>query len=1156
MTGELQQRLKQLSSPFATGGGGNNFERHVQAVFMLSLLVDGFSPVINAPVKVLHFQAKHLGYNTDDLVVISGIQTRGKKLLCQIKNDIRITKTDQTFQEVITAAWNDYISDQFDRDIDRIALVTSVIAKPSLGSLIVIHEQAIRSINAEDFLQRIGQSNFISSDTRHKFEVLKHCLCKAKGNELSEEEIYGFSQAFIPVVFDGNYEGSVHEALCQSLIRCKSDSDPRKVWNMLTFYAGQYNQSAASITMANIASEIKELFGFKTEGIKRERFIPSEFWAWFALIGAWNENNTEDKRAIECITGRSYSEFLAFARERLNAGDQYISLTDGIWSISYRREIFLLVKDSLFDDAILNAFNTASQIAVESSKRFENADDVDFFRPASGWFSNSDSFRKGLCEGLCLMANNSPPKNSSTGLVERQAFILVRDLLSKSSWKTLAGLEGLTSLFAELSPKAFLQGLESLYVKRGSDLQKLFPKKNRAFNNDNHLVHILWSLEKLAWIPEYYGRCVRCFSMLELSGYEKTNHRNIPFNSLITILNAFKPQTYASLQQMKNAILAIQRDSQDLCWAVIKALLPESSFVLVETPKPKYINISSCEREFSEDELKELLKYYIDTAVQMSYESTDRIAVLSKHIDYMSNDMISTYMQQIISAAANWTDEMKYPVWDSLNDLRVRVIIENKGTEPDSLLFQLLSQAIKASMPLDKWYQYLHLYTDNLDEYYLEEYSSSNIVLGFEERDVARSEAILDLYNSYGIDKVILFGDSIKNQLDVGQKLGASLNCSQIGEVLHRYSEAQNSQFYPAVINAFIAAHGVQSLFEIGLEDYDESFRAKVLCSAPFNPETFSVLDQLLSDKTLYWKNVPVLWFSPKWENKTVEAMIHELATVGRFDAIINSLGHYIERISISEELLKSIMYNAASEIKLDRLDSHAACRIINQLQASATPDIELLSAIEYAFLPFMTASSGTRPKALYYKLSNDSDFFCDLMELTFKPHHAEHPDHELSVGVQQRLYQLIFNYCVVPGVDWNGDFSPMAFREWVSSSIKWAEETDRLAVVQQTIGNGLSHAKIVDGLPDDEIMKVLNEPQNLDMRKGYQIGILNQRGAFWVDPEAKPELELARRYDGYANAAEDRGFSRFAETLKDISDSYFREAEMIIKESAMEDDK
>ena len=70
MSDFFADRQKQLSNPYSTGGGGQNYEHHAEALFLLALLVDGFVPVLNEPITKLHFQAKHLGYHTDDVVAI------------------------------------------------------------------------------------------------------------------------------------------------------------------------------------------------------------------------------------------------------------------------------------------------------------------------------------------------------------------------------------------------------------------------------------------------------------------------------------------------------------------------------------------------------------------------------------------------------------------------------------------------------------------------------------------------------------------------------------------------------------------------------------------------------------------------------------------------------------------------------------------------------------------------------------------------------------------------------------------------------------------------------------------------------------------------------------------------------------------------------
>ena len=105
--------ISKISNAFATGGGGVNFEQQIQAMFLLSLLVDGFCPAMNEPTKRVCFQAKHLGFDVDDLVVFTFRNKNEGKLLCQMKHSITATSNDSTFREVISAAWSDFNKDTF-----------------------------------------------------------------------------------------------------------------------------------------------------------------------------------------------------------------------------------------------------------------------------------------------------------------------------------------------------------------------------------------------------------------------------------------------------------------------------------------------------------------------------------------------------------------------------------------------------------------------------------------------------------------------------------------------------------------------------------------------------------------------------------------------------------------------------------------------------------------------------------------------------------------------------------------------------------------------------------------------------------------------------------------------------------------------------------
>ena len=170
--------------------------------------------------------------------------------------------------------------------------------------------------------------------------------------------------------------------------------------------------------------------------------------------------------------------------------------------------------------------------------------------------------------------------------------------------------------------------------------------------------------------------------------------------------------------------------------------------------------------------------------------------------------------------------------------------------------------------------------------------------------------------------------------------------------------------------------------------------------------------------------------------------------------------------------------------------------------------------------------------------------FFCDLIECVFKKRNEPATTKELSEAAKERLFQLMYPFRVVPGTDWEGNFHADVFVSWLAQVKDWARKNDRYEPAMSTVGNGLSYAKVDDrGLVDEAIMQALNEKGEDKLRSGYRTGIVNQRGAYYVDPEGKPELKLAQKYEQQADAAETDGYSRFSETLRRVAEEYRAEA-------------
>lgn len=162
----------------------------------------------------------------------------------------------------------------------------------------------------------------------------------------------------------------------------------------------------------------------------------------------------------------------------------------------------------------------------------------------------------------------------------------------------------------------------------------------------------------------------------------------------------------------------------------------------------------------------------------------------------------------------------------------------------------------------------------------------------------------------------------------------------------------------------------------------------------------------------------------------------------------------------------------------------------------------------------------------------------------------------ELNKGLGDRLCKILVQFKITPGTDEDGNFDEEKFDFWMKTVKTWSQEQDRYEVTMHTVGSGLSYAPLDENkLPAKAIINELNKVKNSELRRGYYLGIINQRGVHFIDSEGKPEFELSEDYANRANIVEAMGYARYAEVLREIAEQYNREARRNISEAQNEKD-
>ncbi len=1137
-----------LSNAFSTGGGGEHFENRVQAVFLLALLIEGFSPVIDNPISKIEFQGKKNDYDVDDLIVYSESPTSVVRLHCQIKHSVQVSAHNDIFQSVITAAWNDYKKNPD----DRLALVTGLLAKSTTDTLRYIHDQAIHSSDENEFMHRIELPNFTSDDAREKFHVVKTCLHRAnQAKAVPSSDIWGFWKAFKLVVFDLDYENSINKTLIHSLIACKSSGNAKQVWNSLYEYASECNTAAATLTINNIRDDILELFGHQPTIALPQTILFHEYIAQLALIGGWNEKNSFDRASIEKICDTDYRSFEKSVRVLLQGDSGILSLENGIWRVHNRRKLLNSVKDLFYDSFVLSAFEEEQTICQEKNKRFSPDGEYSILVPSDGCYDHSETFRSALTAGLCLLATTDKPVHCTDGIVKRESYNTVKTVFTDCDWMRLASLSELLPSIAELNPDAFLDCMEQYILDHADEMYRLFPKKDEEnlFQN-NFITAVLWAIETLAWDGAYLVRCTRCLGALEQIEYDKTNHADIPLNSLVKILLPYKPQTLADEETKKSALICMQKDYPETCWATVKHLMPRPSRVIFDNVKPKYILTDIPESNSVSADAGIMMQFYMHMALEMGFDSADRVLDLADGLRYFPAEQVDSFLEKLNSVRSQFTETELCRIWLKLCDVKYRLLLQYEGEVPETKNYQYLCETIESVKPQSKIEQHKRFYLLSFDENAVENKHSN-----WEKQEENKTKAIEELYSEFGLNSLIRFGQDVDALTDVGYRLGLSLNRKQMSDLIANIASDQQSEFAQHVIRGYAVENGSRSLLDIGLGKCTEQFVTAALVGVYPDTDIIEVVSALLPEKEpLYWNkvNFPEYWLIGYRDDP--QPILAKLLENGRVKHIINLIGASKDISKyVDEDTIYQLFRLISTDDSPEYVRAHSARELIQHLQNTDVPNIQMLSNIEYLCLPYLDDYSPVKPKALRYKIANDPDAFCSLVEIAYKKRHEEQNNVQSSDAIRERVFQIIWNFDIIPGVDWNGVFQEDAFVHWIRTVKEWAKENDRWEVVLQTIGSGLSYAFADEnGMLNSAVLQELNHQDNEHMRTGYYFGVINSRGFHWVDPTGTHEKDLGDRYMAEAQKATANGYSRFADTLRKIAQSYYAESEFNIKDEKL----
>jgi hypothetical protein len=1161
---------KQQSNPFSTGGGGVNFETRVQASFVTLMLTGGFSPCLPlSSITEIKLQGKHNGFDTDDLIVFTENSdgSRKHKLLGQVKRAISITENNKIFCEVIQSAWNDFNNPSvFTKNSDVITLITATLSATDIENVRPLLEWARHTPTAKEFLEKVNLTKFSSKTKKEKLQAFRINLDKAKGSNVSDDELFEFLKHFHILGYDLDIKG-ITLSLLHSLIGQYNKDDADGLWAKIVLEAQSYNQNAGTIIRKNLPKELLDAFKspvYETipddlkkplvaenvpekqhEKIDWNKNPNASALAMVNLLGGWDEKNQADIAVINSILKENYNTWIEKIREFLYLQNSPIALKNGLWEVSNRKELWRMLGERLCDADLEKFEQGAITVLSENDPQFEL--DKNKRHLASVYYKNlkySHSLRKGMAESLALLGNEASVLThctqysySTQSISITVTYNVIDTLFSKAEWVQWGSLNDLLPTLAEANPDIFLKCIENALKSESCPFDSLFLQESDGISGRTYMTGLLWALERLAWEESSFIRV--CTILAKLATHDSGGrYSNRPANSLAEILLPWLPHTTASIEKRKSVFISLKKVSSQVTWKLLLRLLPHQLTSSMGTDKPEWRDIvipDGIEKGVSQKDYWEIVTSYVEFAISMANDDIEKLTQLVDFLDNLTPPTFDTLLASLSSDNVLHTDEEeRLPLWESLTAFvaKHRRFSYVDWALPEGLLLRIETVAMKLK-PKDPSKSNRRLFSPKVWDIF--DYNPE------QEQKVndKRKKFIANFLKDKGIKSIIEFAESVEFPVEVGISLGIIADNQSDSMILPSFLKSENMKlvsFAHGYVRSKYNTNGMEWVNSLDISSWDTSERALFLSCLPLTKEVLKCIDTWLGTEEIkYWQLVNIAYC----QIDNIEKVIDKLIEYKRPLVAIRLIS-YLKYPHDNERVIKALLAGLSSKELPEQMDSYHICQLIKKLQEDSSVDSDDLFKIEWAYLPLLEEDNDVRPKTLENRLAISPEFFCEVIRRIFRSTEEQESKKEPTEQerkIAENAYDLLRKWRTPPK---SSDFS-----QWLAKVKEICTESGHLDIALEFVGKVLFYCQADEnGLWIDEVIaQTLNADDADIMRNGFRVAVFNSRGVHEANSEA--EMELANGYKKKAEDVENAGYYNLATTMRDIAKSHEADAEL-----------
>jgi addiction module HigA family antidote len=887
------------------------------------------------------------------------------------------------------------------------------------------------------------------------------------------------------------------------------------------------------------------------------------------FVGAWNSNTKADQEILLALAGKPYPQV-----ERSVAAIGQ-SEQSPLWSVEKYRGIvskidaLYAIHQSITAEDLEMFFDTARYVLCEDDPALDLPEDKRWAANLYGKSRNhSGAIREGICETLVLLAvhGNNLFRDRLGMNIEFEVAKVIRDLLKPFDPKTWLSQHRDLPRYAEAAPDEFLNILREDLDSPDPKVFALLKSADSGIFGSCPRSGLLWALELLAWKPERLIPVT--FVLAELSKQKiEDNWSNKPEGSLFATFRSWMPQTAATIDQRKLALVKLARKYPEIGWRVCVEQFNPGSRIGHYSHRPRWrTDAAGFGQVVTREEDRQIRLKAIDIALNWPTHDERTLGELVERLQIMAPEDQERVWQLIgVWKSSGPPDEKRAALRERIRRYAFTRYSRNRKLQQETK--DRARSTYDSLRPTDPVVQHKWLFAQRWVEESRDELDDDNH--DFTKRDERigrlRVEALGEIWQKSGLDGIralcasgnaagaigwhmaevvtdsadalAVVRDMLQSRFDT--ELNSKLD-SCITGFLEKQDEGQRQKMLVSLIESFIR------------EDGESSDNAVRVCKcAPFGRLTWNVVDQLPNAlRERYWKEVQASW--GRFEESDVNYLIDELMAVSRPRAAFQVA--HLEWKSVETprlvRLLREVATSDAEPTGYYQFAGHEISTAFESLDKRTDISRDELAQLEFTYIKALEDSEHGIPN-LERQVAKSPQLFMHVVALIYKRDDEGQDPPEWVVREENReaawqaSYALLENAKYIPGTREDGTIDVGELMKWIAEVRELAERYSRKEVCDSSIGKLLSSCSAgADGIwPREEVRHVLEEIASNEIASGMSIGLYNSRGAGWRGEGGAAERVLASKY---RNSSRQIAFEYpfVANMLEGIARSYDHDAE------------